>query len=523
MGLSQETTHTSAPTPAVAGASSGLVHRKAGHGNAARQDTVLRSGDGESAVDAGAKFDQASSGGGGEIPFRSEMEQRFGEDFSDVRVFFGKTAEMDAIGAEAAARGQVVVFAATNPDKETVAHELTHVVQARRGGGSPDAGGEPQKSTGVSDPGSSAEREAESVASRVASGGSSGNIGGSSDGSVHRSTNPEIDAYLDKIDKNYVYFVTMQQKAVTEVEEDAQDKPSPKLDAVLLGALAQVALSFVCGGIGGAVADKLVGTVARMANAAVKSAVSKAVETGTKTAVDGKATGDKAALRGFFRGQWDTLGQASHDAQTAFIDQRKNFHASATGLDEAKSLYNSQETVEKQVKEMQRIQTLSKWLSYMAQKDSGTSSDGGTSLTNNDTSRKGVLCIELDGGSHDEPLKISEAEMDGVGDDLAAYIQTVNLGALKPPIKIKGDTDGGFVNFGMNETNTMSNLSTFAGSTWLNQKAFPPDQVASRSSNYKEMMDMGGIAGAVILAREIWPKTLNQLGAKIVTSGGVFD
>ena len=71
----------------------------------------------------------ASTGGASEIPHRKELEQKFGQDFSGVRAHFGKKAELQRIGAEAATLGNTVVFAQHSPSKRTVAHELAHVVQ----------------------------------------------------------------------------------------------------------------------------------------------------------------------------------------------------------------------------------------------------------------------------------------------------------------------------------------------------------------------------------------------------------
>lgn len=97
------------------------------------------------------------------LPYRAEMEASFGQDFGDVRCFFGQAAAMAALGAGAAAQGEVLSFATERPAKEQVAHELTHVVQqrgSRRGGA---AGG-------ASKAGGGAEGEARDVAQRAARG-----------------------------------------------------------------------------------------------------------------------------------------------------------------------------------------------------------------------------------------------------------------------------------------------------------------------------------------------------------------
>ncbi len=118
-----------------------------------------RPADGPSAI-----FGDAVAGTPTALPFRAEMERAFGEDFSGVRVHVGKRDAMAALGASAAALGDEITFESSNPDRATVAHELAHVVQHRRGsiGGAADS---------VSSPGDAAEIEAESVGQAVAAGG----------------------------------------------------------------------------------------------------------------------------------------------------------------------------------------------------------------------------------------------------------------------------------------------------------------------------------------------------------------
>jgi hypothetical protein len=109
-------------------------------------------------------FAAATGSGGGEVPFRGEMEQAFGQDFSSVRTHFGRRVELAALGAHAATDGERVAFADTAPDRRTVAHELAHVAQRR------NAGGGGVRARSVSAPGDAAEQEAEQAAEQVAGG-----------------------------------------------------------------------------------------------------------------------------------------------------------------------------------------------------------------------------------------------------------------------------------------------------------------------------------------------------------------
>ena len=86
----------------------------------------------------------ASPGRPLELVLRQDMEQRFGHDFSRVRVHSGGAAEQSAldVNAHAYTAGHSIVFGAsrfepgTNDGRRLLAHELTHVVQQN---GSPAA------------------------------------------------------------------------------------------------------------------------------------------------------------------------------------------------------------------------------------------------------------------------------------------------------------------------------------------------------------------------------------------------
>jgi outer membrane protein OmpA-like peptidoglycan-associated protein len=83
------------------------------------------------------------SQGGGPLPAgeRRYMEERFGEDFSNVRVYTGTAAALvnRAVGAQALTRGNDIFFGegqyrpGTPGGRQLLAHELTHVVQQKRG------------------------------------------------------------------------------------------------------------------------------------------------------------------------------------------------------------------------------------------------------------------------------------------------------------------------------------------------------------------------------------------------------
>ncbi|MEU8976745.1 DUF4157 domain-containing protein [Streptomyces monashensis] len=99
---------------------------------------------------------------------RSDMESRLGADFSDVRLHTDAAARAsaDEVGARAYTSGSHIVIGEGGGDRHTLAHELTHVIQQRRG---PVAGTDHGDGLSVSHPSDRFEREAEANARRALS------------------------------------------------------------------------------------------------------------------------------------------------------------------------------------------------------------------------------------------------------------------------------------------------------------------------------------------------------------------
>lgn len=111
-----------------------------------------------------------------ELPHRAAMESFFGEDFDSVHAFVDGSGGLGSMGADAAASGETVVFPTPNPPPALVAHELTHVVQARGGNG--DAGAT-EGGSGVAAASGHAEAQAQASESAFNSGAPhAGPIGG---------------------------------------------------------------------------------------------------------------------------------------------------------------------------------------------------------------------------------------------------------------------------------------------------------------------------------------------------------
>jgi hypothetical protein len=131
-------------------------------------------------------LDVVGKGGGRPLDSstRTDMEARFGTDFSDVRLHDDAGAQQSAtdVGARAYTTGNEVVLGegvslGSQEGQHTLAHELTHVVQQRSG---PVSGTPTGDGVSMSDPGDQFEQQAEATAHQVLNGGSADVSGGAS-------------------------------------------------------------------------------------------------------------------------------------------------------------------------------------------------------------------------------------------------------------------------------------------------------------------------------------------------------
>lgn len=117
-----------------------------------------------SAEGAGTAAAAGTSGGGAALPHRQELEASFGVDLGHVRAHTGGGASQacEALGAEAYATGNDVVFGSANPSLFLVAHEVAHTFQ--------QGGAGLRRYATVGTRGDSYEQQADQVASAVVSG-----------------------------------------------------------------------------------------------------------------------------------------------------------------------------------------------------------------------------------------------------------------------------------------------------------------------------------------------------------------
>jgi nucleoid-associated protein YgaU len=152
-------------------------------------EQVYRKAESSAAAPAspGESFAAASSGARSAVPHQGRMEAAFGRSFAGVQAHVGTPeaqAGLAGLGARAAAFGETVAFAESNPDPHLVAHELAHVVQARNGGGGVQA----KSATAVSQPGDASELAADRAADAVVRGEPVPDVGTADGITLHRSS-----------------------------------------------------------------------------------------------------------------------------------------------------------------------------------------------------------------------------------------------------------------------------------------------------------------------------------------------
>lgn len=195
-----------------------ILHLQRLAGNSSVGSLMTEDGEERSPV-----HDVVGSGGGAPLDgaTRNFMESRLGQDFGDVRIHTGPKADESAkaINAKAYTVGSAVVFGdgVFSPDtasgKQTLAHELTHVVQQRSGpvAGSPAPGG-----IRLSDPADPFELAAERSASAV--------MAGQAPAGAVASTGPSIQREGQDEEEDTAQTLVAQRES----EEEDEDLTAPK-------------------------------------------------------------------------------------------------------------------------------------------------------------------------------------------------------------------------------------------------------------------------------------------------------
>jgi hypothetical protein len=171
------------------------------------------------------EVDSVVRSGGSPLPdaTREKMEGSFGADFSSVRVHTdsGAASSAKSVQANAYTVGEHVVFdqgkysPGSSDGEQTLAHELTHVLQQRSGPVDGTAGPDGLK---VSDPGDRFERAADETAAAVTSGGAAAPAAAGGGGVQREAMPPEEEEELQTD--------AVQRQAAPGVEEE-EEEPLP--------------------------------------------------------------------------------------------------------------------------------------------------------------------------------------------------------------------------------------------------------------------------------------------------------
>jgi len=366
------------------------------------------------------------SGGGSRLPHTEQIQRSFGShDISKVQAHTGGKAD-DAtatMGANAYATGNHVVLGEGGKDLHTTAHEAAHVVQQRAG---------VSLSGGVGRAGDSYEQHADAVADTVVQGKSSEGLldqmtgGGASD--VQKKSGAAVQrdpADSAEWNKNYtdlqtslIWLFNRQASYARSWETIAKKVDPPPAWQTALKIVGTVALSAALGGLGGALAGKLITATTKFAtqfliNAAIEAG-KKAVEEGVGLAAAGKGS-DINPVAAFCDQQAVSMARAGTGASQGLSDQAGDAFKqklSAKNMKEM-ALANHAKGDDKAAVHREMLVGLMNFQSV-----GGTNGDKMKSGVNlEDTSLKGVLGLVIS-GKDDNPTGILRAEADGINADL---------------------------------------------------------------------------------------------------------
>ena len=475
---------------------------------------------------------EGAIGGGGGAPLpdatRGQMEAGFGSDLGGVRVHSDSKAAGAAasINAEAFTTGNDIYMGSgrynpgTPAGDKLLAHEITHTIQQKGGGGVQRKLVQAnfiQREGGETKPETKPEVKPEETPAKAG-------------------PSPVLEATIRKIEHAYSWICLKQRDAVADLAKDAEKTDPPPLWQTLLIAAAELALTVAMGGVGGIIAKsigkKLVGKVTEMvAEGIAKGVADGAKDTGkklVKAAASGIFSSSGTSTEGFWRGLRDALTDTAKAQQAEFIDREQKLRDAPDGEKQALALLSAIDSNYDQAYGIQGSEALDKWCVYQAQTELGTSEKGtkneGTNLGKQlgDTSAKGVLGIVIEVGDPGDKPTILRAEIEGLNEGLRKNIENRPIGELKIPITVKGEVgpqmswleevmtkrDEPNIYIGRNEAGTvwMSNMSkSSANKAWLSRRGGSEGTLYMGGYNgrtWREYTDAAAFKGARMVIEE---------------------
>lgn len=380
---------------------------------------VQAKGDLAAATDVQATAHQGVSGDARSMPHLEAVQRSFGKhDISGVGAHVGGQAAeaCEDIGAEAYATGNQVAFK-SDPDLHTASHEAAHVVQQRSG---------VHLKGGVGRAGDRYEQHADAVADRVVQGKSAedlldGMAGGDATPDVQKTGEEQgawlqqqtlaKDSFFDLIRQNLLAADSWKTKA--EVVDD------PPFWQTALLAVGGLVLNAALGGVGAALAGKLVDATAKFVTTA---AINGAIEFGKAAAgkgVDaaiGAASGaaDKKPLVAFCEQQKIGMSSASKQARETFVEKSGTHTDQKLTIAQMKQIKAANDEAFDKASEIQHHEMLVGWMGMNA---GDTTQIENTDSNVQDIDNNGVLRLTVS-GSGDRPVEIVSATVDGLNEGM---------------------------------------------------------------------------------------------------------
>ncbi|RME29115.1 MAG: hypothetical protein D6798_00890 [Deltaproteobacteria bacterium] len=353
---------------------------------------------------------------------------------------------------------------------------------------------------------------------------------------VGSSCDPDrLNDIFDAISDKYTQILMERAAGVEELRQDASvEDPPPAWQSIAI-AVGSVALATATAGVGTLVAGRLVEASAKVANAMVKTALDKGLQTAITGAIN--AAGSNPATNvtdAFFRAQSASLRDASATVQDTWnLSGRAEMRRAEDPCAAAMQLFQALEEGRKAAKMEQRRETLASWCNFQARGELGTYHEGqpnaGTDLGSQlgDTSAKGVLGLEVTAGaSSNSPVQVEDAEIEGLNETLRGELASRPIGQLGIPITVHGQVDPpawyenrparGTLRFGENESGTRWKRNSPGGADWLVFKGVGGPVLTGPeglSQSDRDQYEWQGIAK--VLDNEIKPKSLRSIGVTL--------
>jgi hypothetical protein len=348
---------------------------------------------------------------------RQEMEQRFGYDFSSVRVHSGEAADQSArdLNARAYTVGHNIVFShgrfspATVSGRRLLAHELTHVLQQDKGAGATSAMGAALK--GLSKKANrtpearsansstaevhigrgdiTAELEANRASDTIFAGVAPVKVSAAPVGIYRapedappkpkvRYENESLEDIFVDITEDYNDILFQQRDGVDRVEKAVAHVPSPKEKHSFWAFAAELALTAACFAVGRIVEEYVIQKLSKVEEK-VAAAVGEGLKEFTaegikeKVKIEAKAVSSEDGRDIFFDAQKEALNKQTHDGKRHFNHEGKQkILKSKDPLTQARVLRDAMDEAYSRAKEETKNLEIDSWATTLAQRELGT-------------------------------------------------------------------------------------------------------------------------------------------------------